>query len=159
MDLSKGLTEEMIAVEWGVSKSIFRRWKNENSELAFAIMRGKNKLLSDLSTTAVRRAKGYSVTEMEEIDDPEKGTITKTKTKFIQSDRMIEFLINKLDNDIEREQDRMLKQLAIEEKQEKIKSLKKLNRGQKNVIQGYTDVTELKEIAKQLLEEGGENNG
>lgn len=74
-----------MASQLGIRPSTFSEWKHRHAELAEAIKKGREKLISEgmdsLEISALGRATGYMVTESETItEDSPRGQTTKTKT-------------------------------------------------------------------------------
>lgn len=155
--LSEGNTEEYVASLFGVSISTFNYWKKENKELLRSVIIGKNKLKNRLEVTALNKAMGYSAVVETEEGTNKDGDYTKTKTRFIQSDKILLHLMDRTDKELERNLKLELLVLEAEERKEKIKTLQKINRLSINsTFEGkVVDVEELKKSALRILDEGG----
>lgn len=70
------MTEKQIAETLGVGYSAWREYKNKYPALKAVLKRGREMLVSDLRSTLIRRAKGYTYTETKV--EKEAGRVVKT---------------------------------------------------------------------------------
>lgn len=109
---SQGRTERSIAKQMGISYSTFREWKKESPIIREALQSGTEDLALQITSSMVKRAKGYDVTEKEIIlkgktakngTAVEDGKIVQQKstTKHIPPDvKAGEFLLRNFQPDI-----------------------------------------------------------
>lgn len=60
-------TEKQIAEELGIGYSTWIKYKKDHPELELAIKKGRQDLVTDLRSTLIRKAKGYTYTETKTI--------------------------------------------------------------------------------------------
>lgn len=80
------MTESQIASVLGVGKSSFAKYKTEHKELTDALKKGRGKLVAELKSTLIKKAKGFSYQEKKTI--MENGVIIREEiyTKYAQPD-------------------------------------------------------------------------
>lgn len=77
------MTEEQIAKTLGVGYATFRRYKAEHEQLRTALKRGRKDLVYDLKSALIKKAMGYSYTEVTLIK--ENGVVVREETKLKQT--------------------------------------------------------------------------
>lgn len=86
----RGLTNEQIAKNIGVSRKTFQAWLNIHSDICDALKRGRRPLNVELENALIKKALGYtdieSVVTEEKIVKGKKMTTTKTVKKTYPSD-------------------------------------------------------------------------
>lgn len=95
----QGQIDEWIYKKIGVGRDLAIRWKKAHKEFDDAFKKGKEELLLELEQTLYTRAKGYYITEVEEIEkvdfdiDTEQTysrVVKRTKkTKYVWSDQCL----------------------------------------------------------------------
>jgi len=82
----KGLTDKEIADNLGVGESTFRDYKSKKPALRAVLKDGKDDAVAQVENALHKRALGYDVaieSEVVTIEDPEKGTTTRTKNTIV----------------------------------------------------------------------------
>lgn len=77
-----GLTDEQIAHNIGISRSTLNEWKNKFPDISDTLKRGKEVVDRLVENALLKRALGYSYTEVTK----ESGVITKEVTKEVHPD-------------------------------------------------------------------------
>lgn len=80
------MTDEQIAAALGVGKSTFAKYKAENVELQEALKNGRAKLVAELKSTLIQKARGYHYEERKTI--LENGAVVREEVnrKYAQPD-------------------------------------------------------------------------
>lgn len=80
-----GLTDEQIASNCGITPSTLYEWKKRFPEFSEALKRGKEPVDIEVENALLKRALGYSYTEVtkERVANPETGEISVTVTKEV----------------------------------------------------------------------------
>ncbi len=79
-----GLTDEMVAQEFGVSRMTIHNWRKRHPEFAEAMIEGKELADAKVEDSLYRRALGYDYTEThEEYSEGEDGQIYGRKVKVV----------------------------------------------------------------------------
>jgi len=79
-----GLTDEMVAQEFGVSRMTIHNWRKKYPEFAEAMMEGKELADAKVEDSLYRRAIGYDYKEIhEEYSEGEDGKVYGRKVKVI----------------------------------------------------------------------------
>lgn len=87
-----GLTDEQIAHNMGITRETLRVWKNKFSVISATLKRGKEVVDVEVENALLKRALGYSTTEVtrERALNPETGkvelVVTKAVTKEVPPD-------------------------------------------------------------------------
>ena len=81
-----GLSEREIAEKLGISYSTFRAYKKEKSALSAHLKKGAEIVDTEVENALLKRALGYSFTEITREQRDGELTITKTVVKEIQPD-------------------------------------------------------------------------
>jgi len=87
-----GLTDEQIATKLGVSRSTLNEWKKKFPDISDTLKRGKEVVDVEVENALLKRALGYSTTEVtrERALNPETGkvelVVTKAVTKEVPPD-------------------------------------------------------------------------
>ena len=68
-EMAQTMTERQIASELGISYSSFRKYKDQYSALKNALKKGRKRLIMDLHSALIRRAKGFQYEEKKIIKE------------------------------------------------------------------------------------------
>ena len=71
-EMAQTMTEKQIAETLGISYSCFRRYKEQHEALKDALKKGRKKLIMDLRSALIRRAKGFQYEEKKIIKEDRK---------------------------------------------------------------------------------------
>lgn len=80
-EMCRTMTEAQIMEKLGVGKSAWIKYKQENKEFAETIIKGRQDLVSDLKSTLIQKAHGFTYTEKKTITEEGKPTREETYTK------------------------------------------------------------------------------
>lgn len=72
-EMARTMMEEQIAEALGIAKSSWYKYKAEHAELSDAVKKGRTKLATDLKSTLIRKAQGFTYEEKKIIK--EKGVV------------------------------------------------------------------------------------
>lgn len=83
------MTEEQIARRLGIAASTWYDYKNKHAELAEAVIKGRQDLISDVKSALIKRAKGFEYTEKKEYSKMSADDIAvyeETVTRYVPPD-------------------------------------------------------------------------
>lgn len=70
------MTEQQIATRLGIAESTWHDYKNKHPELAEAVIKGRQDLISDVKSALIKRAKGFEYTEVKEYSRMSEDGVT-----------------------------------------------------------------------------------
>ena len=84
--IEEGWTERMLAEHFGVSKTTFSKYKQQETKLAEAIFRGYSKTIKEVVNALLMSAKGYYKEETKtfKVRDKDTGEWVETKKEVIK---------------------------------------------------------------------------
>lgn len=97
------MTEEQIARRLGIAVSTWHDYKNKHEELAEAVIKGRQDLISDVKSALIKRAKGFEYQEKKEyskMSGDDFATYEEVTTKYMPPDvGACNSILQNLDND------------------------------------------------------------
>jgi transcriptional regulator with XRE-family HTH domain len=81
----RGLTQEQIAAEMGISCTTLKEWK-KHREFLTALKEGKSEADNKVEASLFQRAVGYSYKEVKHVDSEKDGKRVERMTKFVPPD-------------------------------------------------------------------------